>query len=133
LPSIFWNRFAHREKAYSLFLAKADTTNVPTKYVKYAKKLAEILNPSLDQSRLMNWSKDLEEMLVKEGVSESVLADILSWYEDHIDDQFTPKSDDAREFCVKFRRIQRAKERQEQDDNNEYPDYTAQTPEHLMW
>ncbi|MFP4526720.1 MAG: hypothetical protein ACLFNL_10055, partial [Bacteroidales bacterium] len=129
LPSVFWNNFAARSQAYSLFLIKADQANVPKEYYKLARCYAKIVNPEIDKPHLMVWSKDFEQFINSNGTSVDDVKEVLDWYKDHIDDKFVPKSDDAEEFIFKFRKIKRAMERYKQPEDEQVGDVWSSRPD----
>ncbi len=115
LPSVFWNNFAKRSQAFSLFLYRADQAHVDKSYYDLANRLASIIDPDADTPTLAVWAKDFENLVSSNGTTEKDVKESLNWYRDHYNDKFTPKADDAQEFCLKFRKIYRAMMRDKQD------------------
>lgn len=111
LREVLWNNMTKRTQGYSAFLIMSDRIQIHIDYKKLAKKLADIVHPGLRKSQLMEWAKQFEIYCKHEECSIEELSSLLDWYDDHYDDQYTPRADDPEEFFEKHKRIQQAQQR----------------------
>lgn len=129
LDTVLWNQFSGRNRSFSWFLFVADQQFISEKYISLARKLADTINPDLDKARLIDWSKEFEDMIIHGGVNIGVLSEVLDWYDEHISDKYTPQAFHILEFRDKYDRILNAMKRSEKDSRTD----VCGTPENLMY
>ncbi len=82
-------------------------------------KLKEILvkyDTDIQRSRINTLAKQIRELRLKRKTSKRRIKDVLLWLEDHYDEKYTPKMHKASDIRTKFKQIEEAMARSEQDD-----------------
>jgi hypothetical protein len=118
LPSVLFNNFASRNKAFSLFYREAARLQVDNKYTRLAKKLASVINPELSSDKLLPWAKEFEK-LIEDGRDYREVKEVVEWYVVNWNDKYTPVVDDGWEFCEKYSRIRRQMRRMQREKEKE--------------
>jgi hypothetical protein len=117
LPTVFWNNFAGRQKAFSWFLYKASRIDIDEKYKDMARKLANIVNPQLEEKKLLDWAKTFQQFTNRANGNREEMERqvnlILDWYEDNFDNTYVKKTWDAENFVKYFSQIVSNKKQQE--------------------